>query len=367
MSKPQPVRRCAAFPYPTPRGLSLVEVLVALVIGLVLTWKVLRILGVIERHNQTTAQGAQAHSNAVVALHQLEQQLQNAGWGIAALNLLNCPLRWQVANGKPIARAMVLAPVGINPRAADGHLLLPPGDAGTDTLLLLSGNSDHQPDGSPIHSVVHSSTNTVAYALHSVTGMAVADRVILSPDAAPGSCGTGLWIDRVTRIDGTHVTLATGGATLGTAPALYNLGPGPDGGNTRLTSAEPTNGPTILAYAVRARQLTVCDFNVHDCSLSRLATRRSVWVPVASSVVGLHAAYLKKTKPSVGDTAGATVRDQIQPTSPCAWARVSAVHLTLVARGDAAAHQPQTPIQTLETPVSIRNVAWMDRPETCQD
>ena len=388
------------------RGFTLVEILVALLIGLVATTVILQLFTDAERRNRTAVGTADAQSSGIIAFYQLQANIQKAGYGVNAVNLLNCPLQWTVANALTVAVPVLLAPVTINPLTANGANVIPPGDLGTDTLLVFIGNGNGQPEGNKINGAP---TGNV-YPLLSATGMAVGDRVIVSPDSTPGACSTPLTIDRITAVNTSsgNVTLAIGGTALGAAPAIYDLGPGPNGGNALPTATVPANGPSILAYAVRGQTLTVCDFTVNDCSLPANVGQPLIWQPVATNIVSMRAVYLKDTAVPMQGMPSANGRNQAQPATPCDWVRASAVNLVLVARSDEVEHNPENPAaeyvttatnaptwtdnatvplvsssnawqtsfsesnewrkyryKTFETVISMRNVAWMGVPDAC--
>ena len=391
-------RRAAA------RGFSLVEIMVALVIGMIATTVVLQLFADSERRNRTASGTADAQSTGMMAFYQLQNNIQKAGYGISAISLLNCPTQWPITNGTTIAKSVVLAPVSINPKDASGADLLPAGDFGSDTLLIFFGNGNSQPQGSKLSG--QPSGNQ--YPLQSTVDLAVGDRVILSPDNTTSACSAGLNIDRVTAVSNTNVTVAHGYSAGGAEPALFNLGLGPDGNNAAPSTAFPNNGPTILAYAIRNQTLTVCDFTVHDCSASSSASDNSVWVPLATNLVSLRAVYMKDTSSPMDGTPDADGHNQTQPATACDWVRTSAINLALVARSDEVEHNPEHPDQewvtsttnapnwsdnaiaplstassawrqnlgdtdawrkyrykTFESVVSIRNIAWMGVPDAC--
>jgi type IV pilus assembly protein PilW len=94
----------------------------------------------------------------------------------------------------------------------------------------------------------------------------------------------------------------------------------------------PTNGPTVLVYAVRKGSLTVCDFTIDDCSKDGNKGLVSVWVPVASNIVSMRAVYWRDN--SATWNGSTPVDTTTQPTSACDWARVKAINMVLVARSD---------------------------------
>lgn len=311
----------------TQQGFGLVEIMVSVVIGMLATIIVLQLFISSESRNRAASGSAEAQSSAVVTLYQLQNAIQQAGYGFNAINLYHCKTQWSVASGLPIAKPVRLAPVSINPTtelAGTISKLIPDGDAGTDTLLVIFGNGDNQPNGNAVLSYT-----APIYTPQMPTAFAVGDRIVTAPGPTPDACGSStLLIDRVTARNALTVTAATG--AMGTA--LFNLGPGPDGPNELPSTAYPHNGPTVLAYAVRSSILTVCDFSAHDCSLQANVGSASYWVPIANNIVSMRATYLKDT--SAQWNGSTHVSDQIEPTNACDVARIKGVHLVLASRSD---------------------------------
>jgi len=313
-------------------GFSMVEVLVALVIGMLASIVVLQLFNNSENRNRTAAGSADAQSNGLMTLYQMQSQILRAGYGFNSISLFNCNVTWQVASGSSITKPIKLVPVAINPVDSAGVQIIPAGDANTDVLVVISGNGNSESEGNEILE-----TNSAVYTVRTQSIFEVGDRVIAAPfsNSLGGTlCGTtALTIDRITASDPTSSKVTTLVGTAG--KVLFNLGLGPNGLNATPTVAMPTNGPTILAYAVRNGNLTVCDFNVNDCSNDSNKSLISVWVPIASNIASMRAAYWRDNS---ADWNGATPTeiaiDQTLPNTACDWARVRAINLLLVARSD---------------------------------
>jgi type IV pilus assembly protein PilW len=338
-------------------GFSLVEIMVGLVIGILGVIVMLQVFALSEERKRTTTSTGESQSDGVIALYQLQRDIGQAGYGFTALGLFNCNLTAPAGS-----TAIPLAPVIINPPTS----VIPAGDANTDRLLVMYGNSNGEPQGNPINAQA-----TNIYTVQMPTAFSVNDRVI----AAPGSCaGSSLILDRITASAGT-VTVATGAA----GATLYNLG----------------SGPMLQAYAIRGGNLTVCDYLVNDCGTAS-TSNSSIWVPIASNIVSMRAQYGRDavTPAPTTDTppvySQVSTYDQTTPSNACNWTRVSAIRLVLVARssqydkavitstaptwsGTATAPIVLTGLtnwqhfryKDFQTVVPIRNVAWMGVPVGC--
>jgi type IV pilus assembly protein PilW len=351
-------------------GFGLVEVMVSLVIGMIAVIIMLQVFALSEQRKRTTTGGGDAQSTAAIALNQLQHDVGQAGYGISAVGLFNCNLTWKLPSGTSIATAIPLAPVTVNPATT----IIPAGDVNTDTLLVIYGNSNGQPQGNPINAQA-----TTVNTMQMPSAFAVGDRVI----AAPGACTANLLLDSVTATAATTVTVATGGS----GTILYNLG----------------QAPSVLAYAIRGGNLTVCDYQANDCGLATNVGDSSIWAPIANNVVSMRAVYWRDTSAPMDGIPDSNGHDQSTPTTACGWARTSAVGLVLVARSaqnekdlvtftatnvgkpinaptwsenatvpivlgaDTGATDPWKfyRYKVFETVMPIRNVGWMGVPQGC--
>ncbi len=366
-------------------GFSLVEIMVALVIGMVAAIVILQMLALSEQRKRTTTSSGESQSDGVISFYQMARDVGQGGYGFTAQSLFNCNATWKVPLGgaaaTAIATAVPLAPVTIN------SALIPAGDANSDTVLVMYGNSGNQPQGNVIYS---EDATTKIYTTQMPASFAPGDRVIALPEA--GCNNPPITLDSITATAALNVTVATGAAGV-TNGTLYDLGP----------------GPTILAYAVRNGNLTVCDFTLYDCAAAANASDTTKWVSIASNIVILRAQYGRDTlttAPTVATPptyAKVDTWDQTTPTGNCAWTRVIAVRFALVARNNqidtdanlVTAINQNAPVwagstgtdadtidlsatavaagatwqnyryKVIQSVVPIRNVAWMGVPVGC--
>ena len=112
------------------RGFTLVELLVAVVIGLLTTLVVAQVLLFSESQKRTTTAGTDAQLNGAQALYAIQRDLQMAGYGFTSSPaLLGCPI-YAKYNGADIATgagtptfATVLAPVVIDASDANRNVV----------------------------------------------------------------------------------------------------------------------------------------------------------------------------------------------------------------------------------------------------
>lgn len=287
-------------------GLSLVEVLVGLVIGLIGIIVMMQVYALSEERKRTTTAGSDAQNSAFIALDTLQRAITQSGVGFAHTRLLDCNI--QLPNGNPVP----LAPVIINPP----NTVIPAGDANSIRLLVSYGSSNDQPDG---YNLSAPSTGP-SYTLTSSGPVNVNDWLVHAPTGCP------LLLRRVTNHGaGTlNVDVAANPSTTDSASALFNLGA----------------TPRFLAYAVRNGTLVVCDYMTSNCGDATAASlaNQNIWQPVISNVAAFQAQYgrdTSATKDGIPDTFDQATPDPAAPvflTVGCDRARISAIRLAVVTR-----------------------------------
>lgn len=341
-------------------GFGLVEVMVAMVIGMVGIIVMMQMFSMFEGQKRTTTGGDEAINSGSVSLYSIQRDIQHSGWGLSDVHLIGCTVSGMLVGGATVT----LAPVTINPPVA----LVPAGDDNTDTLLVMSGNGNGSVEGVTIMSAAGQ-----VYSVQSAPAFAEGERVLAVPKAR-SPCNL-----TFTTVAPGGVSLAAGTVTVSNAAASFTVNA--DDKLFNLGAA-----PSVRAYAIRNGNLTVCDYRASDCGDATDADNTTpngeVWVPIATNVVSLRAEYGRDTtsaaaSPTVqaGSMDGVVdVWDQVRSTnaSPpvptvssnsmkntyaCGLLRVSAVRLALVARSS----QPE---KTLDWPALTQHVTptareWM--------
>lgn len=315
----QPESFSMSFSAKKPSGFSLIEILVAMVIGMLGLIVMLQVFSVFEGQKRTTTGGDDAQNSGAIALYGLQRDIRQSGYGISTQDLAGCDV---------VLRAGItlnnMAPVTINHASITGQ------DANTDTLLVVYGNGNGGAEGDG----VTSQPATTTYAVQTPTAFVVADRVIATLQNRPPSCN--LVLDTVVNVSGgSNVTVAPPGAAGMTNGKLYNLG----------------QAPKVQAYAIRSGNLTVCDYMVNDCGLAANNTNTAIWVPIANNVVSMRAQYGRDTAPPLASDGIVDIYNQTIPTpdSACDWLRASAIRMVLVARNG----QPEKTAVTAAAPVWV--------------
>lgn len=343
-------------------GFTLVEVMVAMVIGMIGLIIMMQTFSNAEGQKRATTGSGDAQSNGALAVYTLQRDIRQAGYGFNAINALGCAFTLP----SPASRTLTqLAPVIINPPTDE----LPAGDAGTDTLLITYGNSNSPPEGDIITTV-----NGIQLGVQSPLNFRVGDWVTAAPAMEAPSCA--LTLSQVTAVSPPNVTVTISGAV--ERGYLFNLG----------------NTPRVLAYAIRAGNLTVCNYMEANCGTACAPaddTCHPRWVPIVNNVVSLRAQYGRDTTaPKDGRV---DIWDQTTPPTPptvlpnahaCLWARASALRIAVVTRNsqvDKEILTAQAPTwegsagaaidltaratwqnyryKTFETIIPMRNLPWM--------
>ncbi len=329
-------------------GFSLIEILVGVGIGMIGIIVILQVFSLTEGQRRSTSGGDDAVSTGAIALHTLQRDIRQGGYGIASLNILGCNITF------PAGSTIPAMPVVVNPAA------IPAGDANTDVIAVVYGNANAASEGDRI------TTHTAGSATLQVqtqSNFITSDWVIPVPQTLPAPCNLNL---TQTIVGGTLSVVNAPAASMQSG-TLFNLG----------------QNPRMLVYAIRNGNLTQCDFRVNNCATAGNIGNTAIWTPIAENVVMMRAEYGRDTTAPAMDGV-VDVWDQTTPATACGWARVSALRLALVARNNqydkldvtTAALQwagtATTPIdlsgdgnwqhyryKLFQTIVPIRNVAWM--------
>lgn len=306
------------------RGFGLVELMVAVVIGLL---GVIVMMNVFERYEQqkrTTIGGDDALSSGAIALNGLQRDIQQAGLGLANPLVIGCTVK--AASSSVVFPLVPLVPVIINPTNITG-------DINTDTLMLVSGGGNGTVDGVLIESLIAGGVTVQAAA-----AFAKNDIVFAASETRAEPCDLSL-----TKVVADPVRPNVPVEDLSYVNKqgyrLFNFG----------SASVPISAPAVRAYRVKDQTLQVCDFinaantppTKNDCTNANAS-----WQSIASNIVSLRAQYGRDT--NVADMDGIidvwdTPNFADMPTMPvsgtaskntksCGWMRVGAVRIALVAR-----------------------------------
>jgi type IV pilus assembly protein PilW len=271
----RPTRRGAA-------GFTLVEIMIALLIGLIAVIVIMQTYAVSEGFKRTSSSGSDAQTNGGIALYMVERDLRIAGYGFSAVSA-NCPSMVAYIGATGQTRNVPLSPsVQLNPA---GVLA---GDANTDVVLVAYGSSDSFLI--PISATQAGSNYTL---LSNYNGVRSGDLMVGYSAGVANSCFL---------FEATAVPFAAGNCSGGAASGTFNLVQSRSGSyrnshqscnvvpaqhNLGATMTNPvTNAsvaplsaaagwvynlgpsPQVKVYAVLGGNLKVCDMLSQDCSVA---------------------------------------------------------------------------------------------------
>lgn len=313
-------------------GFSMVEILVGVMIGMIGVAVIMQVFSQSEGSRRSAGGVADAQTNGLLGLFNIERDLQQAGLGLVNTTLLNCNVRSSLPfNNKPLLPAAII-PDGAAATSADNLWNIPPGDAGSDMIAVVYTTTASMVEGTTLLSAPAGNVYqpTVRF------GLSTNDYMVV------GESGKDCTLGRITSINvaANTVTLDYGGVvTYSSSAYLYHLGA----------------TPRVAVYAVRNGVLTVCDYWANDCAAADLTGDSTVWVPVTDGVVALVGQYgwdttnppnmavdtYCKAHVAKGATCPTTDTGSPAPTAAtgetaaqqiCDWTRIPALRLAVVVR-----------------------------------
>ncbi|MDR0578807.1 MAG: PilW family protein [Candidatus Accumulibacter sp.] len=316
------------------RGFSLVEIMVALVIGMIGVLVIMQVARTGEAQKRVTTGSGEAQNNGALAIYSVERDVKQAGYGFSSPNAIGCKLVIPARDPVTAHTLDVLAPVIINGG-------VPAGDDNTDTLLIVYGNGAGSPEGDIIADAGVMSGNQ-RMGVVSVKNFRVGEWVFAAPPDLALVSACDLKMGRVTGLDPSPPAIPT------TLKLDSNIGASDDWHLFDLGVA-----PRIVGYAVRGGNLTTCDYMLANCSDA------DQWTIVANGIVSLRAQYGH-------DTAGGRAWNATSPVLPSgdsgheafakAWAAIPAVRFALVARNG----EPSRESVTASPPTWTNGAVWED-------
>jgi type IV pilus assembly protein PilW len=199
--------------HPSPhaqRGVSLVELMVAMTISLIGTIIIFQVFEMSEAIKRTTTSGGDAQQNGVIALYSIEHDLRNAGMGFNDVAQAGCNIigydNTRVPTDFPVAGATLqLVPVRIAPGA----------DARTpDQVTVMYGSQTHIASPTTLNTTMATSTDPVR--VKSTYGFRAGDLVLLRETGTTKNCSiielTSVLGDELRHQSGTY-TLDGGAST----------------------------------------------------------------------------------------------------------------------------------------------------------
>jgi type IV pilus assembly protein PilW len=285
-------------------GFTLIELMVGMAVGLLVTLAIAAVLVNAENQRRTTTSGSDAQINGGLAIYTIERQLKMAGYGIVTdATTSGCALTVQSGGaaiaGAPAVLAPALITAGVN--------------GAPDSLRILSSSKTNFVMSAPITPFydpnVSADNKDTTFKVKSSFGIDVGDLLALVYGGADTTC---------------EVFQATG------IPSKSEVKRDDSSWNA---SKFPTKAPGSTAYLVNLGALNDVTYSItNDMRLRQtsysLATKASTTTDLQSNVVLFKALYGKDTNADdVVDTFNA-----VTPSTNAEWQQVRAVRIVVVAR-----------------------------------
>ncbi|NWG31289.1 MAG: PilW family protein [Rhodocyclaceae bacterium] len=345
----------------TSRGFSLIELLVALVIAMIGTIAIMQVYISGEAGKRALGSLGEAQSGALVALYQIEREMQRAGYGFLDRQALGCNIRSSFAG----FNNLTLQPVSIVPDgAAVGHIAnrwgIPPGDPGSDMLIISAGNGATLIEGSRLALAANAGDGVI----HLVNKSGIsAGAYLLIAEAGQDCTLTKASLVNPPNVDDqvqVQTPMFAGYSTDNARVMQLTVPPQP----LPPPSSQPK--PSFVVYTVRNGMLTRCDFTASNCADAGAINNPQVWTPVANDVVALVAQYGFDTSTPADGVVDAFCKTRLTPGGSCPgsdtgltdapgsdadqtvraedWSRVLAIQLAVVTRSGQAEKDPVSPV-----------------------
>jgi len=311
-------------------GLSLVELMVALVIGLIGSLAITQVFTNSEAGRRAVGGGTDAQTNAAIGVYAIERDLQQAGLGFTNPVALGCQLRTNgvspVINNLPLLPAAII-PAGVAAGDDNNQWGIPPGDPDSDMIIVSYGDPGVMLQGTPILA------NFAANPFRLTSGQGLTNH--LGAYVLLAEQGQDCTLSRIQAVAADDITAEYSAGVPYTSQGLgFNLG----------------RQPRLLVYAVRNGRLTVCNFVEQPCNSAGAVADTAVWVPVVGDVAALVAQHGWDTRPTKGIDANLVVdtfcKRRLGASEACPGGETG-----LPSAGNRARTQQQRACDSVRTPV----------------
>lgn len=340
------------------RGISLIETMVGLTLGMLVVVVILQVWGVFEDQKSRSVSGSSAQESGLLAITQIEQDVRSAGAGLTDSAAFDCTTTYSYYES-PTGTASPAPAYSVNMSMVPVQIT--DGGAGSDTLTVKRGSDFLGALPATITKTMPSSSSELN--LSTVAGFADGD-VVIAVDSATGNCT----VMMVTQVQGAALKLQhnPGGTTTYNPAVSYQ-----NAINAPYTAPWPaySTGAKILKVGqlISHTYTTNSSNNLVLTDLSNPAG--SVTSILASDIVKLKAQYGVAT--TVG---GQTVDDWVSATAATGWnvldaekvRKIKAVRLVIAARSSKIEISDIQPATT-NCPSGVVNYGPCAWPDTAAD
>ena len=356
------------------RGFSLVELLVGLAIGLIASGAIIQTFASYEAQKRSTVAGSEAQENGLVALSQIEQEIHNAGSGIADPAIFDCPQAQTYTYSSAAA--------GPIPNFSLMPLIITAGATATASDAIQINTADLL-GGLPAYTIQPMITAIDALTVTRVDNFVAGDLMVVTD----GSNCTVMQVTSVTATQVRHDTLlgiynptllgalgwplyATGAKVLN-PKTIMSKSFAINGGNLQMTMANTGVAPTVQTFSLDHNIVFMkAQYGVAPAGTQSVDTwvdATGSWTPAALAASPTNRKRIKAVRFVVVSRSdkqeGANVTTACTNVSlrvnngPCAW-RDSAANPAPVIDLSANANWQRYRYKVYQTIVPLRNVLW---------
>lgn len=300
------------------RGVTLIELMVGMLIGMLAILVISQVLLVSEGQKRTTTGGSDAQINGALSVYAIQRDVQTAGYGFTSSPaIVGCPINALFNGAAPAGFAGRLAPVFITPEVSR-----PAGSVGDSIRMLSSSKASYSVPTRVIPPAY--AVNGQLIPVSAALGFAQGDLALVAADAVQ-PC----WVFQVTaaptamsipRVDQPNAwnSAGTPSQAYGDGSLLVNLG-------TLVDNRYEINNGVL--------QLSSFDLGNPNTRITR---------DIQADIVSLRAFYGRDT--SVVADGIVDVYDTTTPTNNAGWLRVRSVRVLVVARSAQYEKEIVTPV-----------------------
>jgi len=288
------------------RGVTLIELMVGMLIGLLAILVISQVLLVSEGQKRTTGAGSDSQVNGALSVYAIQRDIQTAGYGFTSSPaIVGCPVNALFNGVAPAGFVDTLAPVFITPEASR-----PSGSVGDSIRMLASSKTSYSVPTRVIPPGI--AVNGLSVPVTASMGFQQGDLALLATDGVQ-PC----WVFQVTAVP-----------TAMNVPRADTSSPGWN--DVPLTQAYGdgsilVNLGTVVdnRYEINNRvlQLSSFDIGVPGTRITR---------DIQSDIVNLRAYYGRDTSGTADGIVD--IYDTTTPTNNAGWTRVLSVRLIVVSR-----------------------------------
>lgn len=311
------------------RGVTLVELMVGMLIGLLAVLVISQVMLVSEGQKRTTTSGADAQVNGALALYAMQRDLQTAGYGFTSSpGLIGCPISARFNGAAPAGFPATLAPIVITTEAARilANPAIPVGSGDSIRMLASSKTSYTVPTRVITPGIaVNGQTVPVGASMGFVQG----NLALLAADAVQ-PC----WVFQVTAAPGSFTVPRADDAAGWNTPGTPTLAYGD--GNILVNLGTLVDTTFEVNVVNNVRILQTLSFDIANPTAARVP--RSI----QSDVVAVRAYYGRDT--SVARDGIVDRYDTATPTTNDGWLRVLSLRILVIARSGQYEKEMVTPV-----------------------